>query len=109
MKHTFKTRVTASCNQHTTTAEFDFTGVTPEQLQQLCLAPLTIMVQATYRASTVIPATDTIVVSKLLTGERAPRKITPAAILTRAKTMTPEERTALIAEMQRLVDTESAV
>lgn len=71
VNQTFKTRLTKAGEQYTTVCEFDFDGVTMEQLQQLALRSLVINAQAVYRTAEHVPPRDHIKVADMLAKERA--------------------------------------
>jgi len=71
IEQTFKTRIAAGGDQHTTVCTFDFTDVTMEQLQQLALRSLVINAQALYRTAEHVPHVDNIKVADMLARERA--------------------------------------
>lgn len=100
MQTTFKTRVSKGGDAITTVAIVDWNNVTEEQKNELAMRSVTIMQQAVYRTSGVIPAKDTIHVAELLKRERGAVKLdTPearAAAFTRlVSKMTPAEMAAL--------------
>ncbi len=66
----FKTRIAAGDEQHTTVAQFNFDGVTYDQLQALAMRSLVIGAQAIYRTAGHVPSTDTIKVADMLAKER---------------------------------------
>lgn len=68
---TFKTRLTKDGEQFTTTATFNFDGVTMGQLQALAIRSLVINAQAVYRTTGHVPPVDTIKVADMLAKERS--------------------------------------
>ena len=111
MKLTFKTRLEKGADAVQTTADIEWSGITPEQMQQLASRSVVIMLQATYRIAGSIPTTDTVNVADLLKRERGVAKLdTPqarAAAFTRLTAkMTPAEL-AQLANQLRVVDTKT--
>ena len=97
---TIKTRAAAGGTAVVTNATFNWEGMTPEDVQALAQAALVVKLQAGWRKGTIPEGDITVNAAEFKVGTRAPKA--PADIKTIVAKLSPEQRAALIAQLQAM-------
>lgn len=92
-----QTRLAKGSAQVETDLTIDWSGITPEKMQELAERSLVISVQRVYRDAGKIPTKDTIKALDFLNGKGRPEKqITPEKLMASVDKLTPEQKAELL-------------